>query len=284
MTADPTSGMTVPGAASAGPGTGPGAPAARQARVVVVTGAGGGIGRATSLRFAADGALVALVEVDPQTCAAVAAEVTAAGGTPLEAPIDVADEDAVRALAATLDERYGRADVLVHGAIQRMPGHLESLPTESFDRLLAVGLRGGFLLGRELGRLMLRQGSGVLVFLGSTAAHAPYPNTGAYAPCKAALVMLAKSFALEWAGRGVRSLSVSPGMVRTPMTEDLYSRPEILAGRSAMAPLGRIGTPGEIASLVHYLASDAASYVTGTDVLIDGGFTTSKFMHVPGRD
>jgi glucose 1-dehydrogenase len=183
-----------------------------------------------------------------------------------------------------LDERYGRADVLVHGAIQRMPGHLESLPTESFDRLLAVGLRGGFLLGRELGRLMLRQGSGVLVFLGSTAAHAPYPNTGAYAPCKAALVMLAKSFALEWAGRGVRSLSVSPGMVRTPMTEELYSRPEILAGRSAMAPLGRIGTPEEIASLVHYLASDAASYVTGTDVLIDGGFTTSKFMHVPGRD
>lgn len=280
MTADPSSGMAVPGPASAGPGTGPGA---RQARVVVITGAGGGIGRAAALRFAADGAVVALVEVDPGTCATVAAEVAAAGGTPLEFPIDVADEDAVRGLAASVDERCGRADVLVHGAIQRMPGHLESLPTESFDRLLAVGLRGGFLLGRELGRLMLRQGSGVLVFLGSTAAHAPYPNTGAYAPCKAALVMLAKSFALEWAGRGVRSLSVSPGMVRTPMTEDLYSRPEILAGRSAMAPLGRIGTPEEIASLVHYLASDAASYVTGTDVLIDGGFTTSKFMHVPGR-
>ena len=131
---------------------------------------------------------------------------------------------------------------------------------------------------------MLRQGSGVLVFIGSTAAYAPYPHTGAYAPCKAALMMLAKSFALEWADRGIRSLSVSPGMIRTPMTEDLYSRPEILAGRSAVAPLRRIGMPEEIASLVHYLASDAASYVTGTDVLIDGGFTTSKFMHVPGRD
>jgi NAD(P)-dependent dehydrogenase (short-subunit alcohol dehydrogenase family) len=262
-------------------GTGPGA---APARVVVITGAGGGIGRATALRYAAEGAVVAVVDVDPRTCAEVTATVTAAGGTGLEFALDVSDEDAVRELAAAVDARCGRVDVLVHAAIQRMPGHLESLPAENFDRLLAVGLRGGFLLGRDLGRLMLRQGSGVLVFIGSTAAHAPYPHTGSYAPCKAALVMLAKSFALEWAGRGIRSLSVSPGMVRTPMTEDLYSRPEILAGRSAVAPLRRIGTPEEIASLVHYLASDAASYVTGTDVLIDGGFTTSKFMHVPGRD
>jgi NAD(P)-dependent dehydrogenase (short-subunit alcohol dehydrogenase family) len=276
---DPGSGDAVPVPAAAGTG-----PSSRPARVVVVTGAGGGIGRATALRYAADGAVVAVIEVDPATCAAVAAEIAVAGGIPLAFPIDVADERAVRDMAATLDERCGRADVLVHGAIQRMPGHLESLPVESFDRLLAVGLRGGFLVGREIGALMLRQGSGVLVFIGSTAGHAPYPNTGAYAPCKAALMMLAKGFALEWAGRGVRSLSVSPGMVRTPMTEDLYSRPEILAGRSAMAPLGRIGTPEEIASLIHYLASDAASYLTGTDVLIDGGFTTSKFMHVPGRD
>lgn len=271
----------MPGPAVSSPGTAGGG---QPARVVVVTGAGGGIGRATSLRYAADGAVVALADVDATTCAGVAAEVAAAGGTPLEFPIDVADESAVRAMAAAVDERCGRVDVLVHGAIQRMPGHLESLPVESFDRLLAVGLRGGFLLGRELGKLMLRQGSGVLVFIGSTAAHAPYPNTGSYAPCKAALIMLAKSFALEWAGQGVRSFSVSPGMVRTPMTEELYSRPEVLAGRSAVAPLGRIGNPQEIASLIHYLASDAASYLTGTDVLIDGGFTTSKFMHVPGRD
>ncbi len=264
---------------------GAGATVPRQApRVVVITGAGGGIGRASALRFAAEGAVIAVVDVDQPTCAAVAAEVDEAGGTAVEFGADVSDEGAVQRMVSSIDERFGRADVLVHAAIQRMPGHLESLPTESFDRLLAVGLRGGFLLGRELGRLMLRQGSGVLVFIGSTAAHAPYPNTGAYAPCKAALVMLAKSFAIEWASRGVRSLSVSPGMVRTPMTEDLYSRPEILAGRSAVAPLGRIGNAAEIASLVHYLASADASYVTGEDVLIDGGFTMSKFMHVPGRD
>ena len=270
MTAGPVAAGTRPGGGTSG-------------KVVVVSGAGGGIGRATALRYAAEGAVVALVEVAPATSAAVAAEVAEAGGTPMEFPVDVSDEAAVQGLAAALDETCGRADVLVHAAIQRMPGHLESLPAASFDRLLAVGLRGGFLLGREVGRLMLRQGSGVLVFIGSTAAHAPYPNTGAYAPCKAALVMLARSFALEWAHRGVRSLSVSPGMVRTPMTEDIYSRPEILAGRSAVAPLGRIGAPEEIAALVHYLASDEAAYVTGEDILIDGGFTMSKFMHVPGR-
>jgi NAD(P)-dependent dehydrogenase (short-subunit alcohol dehydrogenase family) len=276
----------VPAPAQAGAGTSArvsGTFPRPEPRVVVITGAGGGIGRATALSFAADGAAVAVVDVDPRTCAAVAAEVRDAGGSALEFPVDVSDEGSVQRMAAAIDERYGRANVLVHAAIQRMPGRLESLPVESFDRLLAVGLRGGFLLGRELGRLMLRQNSGVLVFIGSTAAHAPYPYTGAYAACKAALVMLAKSFALEWASHGIRSLSVSPGMVRTPMTEDLYSRPEILAGRSAVAPLGRIGNPEEIASLVHYLASAEAGYVTGEDILSDGGFTMSKFMHVPGR-
>src|SRR5260370_42375361 len=97
-------------------------------------------------------------------------------------------------------------------------------------------------------------------------------------------MMLAKSFPMEWAGRGVRSLSVSPGMVRTPMTEDLYSRPEILAGRSAIAPLGRIANPDERASLGHYLASADAGYVTGTDVLIDRAFAITQVMHGPGRD
>ncbi len=250
----------------------------------MVTGAGGGIGRSCALRYAADGACVALLESRSETAATVAEEVDRAGGRGYAYPVDVSDPDAVRRVGIDLRERAGTADVVVHCAIQRMPGHLESLPIESFDRLLAVGLRGGFLVAQEFGRDMVRKGSGSLVFIGSTAAHLPYPTTGAYSACKAALVMLAKSFALEWAGTGVRSFSVSPGMIRTPMTEDLYSRPEILAARSKMAPLGRIGTPDEIAEIVHFLASDAASYLTGEDVLVDGGFVMSKFMHVPGRD
>jgi NAD(P)-dependent dehydrogenase (short-subunit alcohol dehydrogenase family) len=251
--------------------------------VVVISGAGGGIGRACALLYAAEGATVVAIDVAAEGCARVAAEVDQAGGHGLAFAIDVSDEAAVQQVAATVREEYGGADIMIHGAIQRMPGHLDVLPVASFDRLLAVGLRGGFLLGREFGRDMLTAGSGVLVFIGSNAAYSPYPNTGAYSVCKAALLMLAKSFALEWASSGVRSVSVSPGMVRTPMTEELYSRPEILAGRRAVAPLGRIANPEEIAHAIHFVASADASYMTGADLLVDGGFVMSKYMHVPGR-
>ncbi len=253
-------------------------------QAVVVTGAGGGIGRACALRYATEGATVAVIDSNPDTAASVASEVDAMGGHGYAFPIDVSDPDAVHLVGETMRAEGAPADVLIHAAIQRMPGHLDSLPVESFDRLLAVGLRGAFLVAQEFGRDMIGRRSGSIVFIGSTAAHAPYPNTGAYSACKAAIVMLAKSFALEWANTGVRAFSVSPGMIRTPMTEDLYSQPEILAGRSKMAPLGRIGRPEEIAEIVHFLASAAGSYLTGEDVLVDGGFVISKFMHVPGRD
>ncbi|UQX88988.1 SDR family oxidoreductase [Jatrophihabitans telluris] len=249
----------------------------------MISGGGGGIGRACSLLYAKEGATVAVLDISADATAAVAAEVDQAGGRGHAFPVDVSDEAEVQRVADTLRERYGAADVMIHAAIQRMPGHLDELPAASFDRLIAVGLRGGFLLGRTFGRDMIAAGSGVLVFIGSNAAYSPYPYTGAYSACKAALLMLAKSFALEWASSGVRSVSVSPGMVRTPMTEELYSRPEILAGRSAAVPLGRIATAEEIAHAVHFVASNDASYMTGSDLLVDGGFVMSKFMHVPGR-
>ncbi len=255
-----------------------------RAQFVVITGAGGGIGRACALQYAAEGASVALLDIDPNTAGAVAAEVDAAGGRGFPFGVDVSDEVAVQKVGEEVRQHVDAADVLIHGAIQRMPGHLEDLPVEHFDRLLAVGLRGAFLMAQEFGRGMAKRGSGSIVFIGSTAAHLPYPNTGSYSCCKAAIVMLAKSFALEWASFGVRAFSVSPGMVRTPMTEDLYSRPEILAARSQMAPLGRVGDPDDIASVIKFLASDQAAYLTGEDVLVDGGFVASKFMHVPGRD
>ena len=251
---------------------------------VVITGAGGGIGRACALQYAAEGASVAVLDIDPETADAVATEVNAAGGCGFSFAVDVSDPAAVKGVADAVRQHVDAADVLIHGAIQRMPGHLEDLPVKSFDRLLSVGLRGAFLMAQEFGRDMLRRRSGTIVFIGSTAAHLPYPNTGSYSCCKAAIVMLAKSFALEWASAGVRAFSVSPGMVRTPMTEDLYSRPEILEGRSRMAPLGRVANPDDIASVIKFLASDQASYLTGEDILIDGGFVMSKFMHVPGRN
>jgi glucose 1-dehydrogenase len=146
-----------------------------------------------------------------------------------------------------------------------------------------VGLRGYFLVAQAVGRQMISQRSGVIINIASTGGHTPYPGAGAYSVAKAGTIMLAKLMALEWAQYGIRACSISPGMVRTPMTEHLYADPEILAGRSACAPLGRIGEAAEVARVVAFLASDDASYITGADLLVDGGFVPSKFMHVPGR-
>lgn len=252
-------------------------------RVAIVTGAGGGIGRACALAFADGGADVVVVDINSETAAAVASEVEDRGRQGIASATDVASHEAVSRMVADTVDRFGHIDILVNAAIQRQPGHLEDLSLESWDRLTAIGLRGNFIVSQAVGRTMIAQRSGVILAITSTGGHSPYPNTGAYSTVKAGAMMLAKSFGLEWAKYGVRSCSISPGMIRTPMTEDLYSNPEILEGRSAMAPLGRIGTSEEVAAAALFLASDDAAYITCADLLVDGGFVPSKFMHVPGR-
>lgn len=252
-------------------------------RVAIVTGAGGGIGEACALAFADEGANVVVVDINPDTAQAVAKAAEGKGHGSLASATDVSDPAQVEALVRETVDRFGRIDILVNAAIRRQPGHLEDLPLEAWDALMAIGLRGVFIVSQAVGRVMIEQQSGVLLSITSTGGHLPYPNTGAYSTVKAGAMMLAKCFALEWAKYGIRSCSISPGMIRTPMTEDLYSNPEILAGRNAMAPLGRIGRPDEVARAAVFLASDDASYITGADLLVDGGFVPSKFMHVPGR-
>lgn len=254
-----------------------------QSRVAIVTGAGGGIGRACALAFAAEGADVVVVDVNADTANAVAAEIQQHGRQGIASPTDISIPDQVHRMVRETADHFGQINILVNAAIMRQPGHLEDLPLESWDRLMGVGLRGVFVVSQAVGKIMIEQRSGVLISITSTGGHLPYPNTGAYSAVKAGAMMLAKSFALEWAKYGVRSVSLSPGMIRTPMTEDLYSNPEVLAGRNAMAPLGRIGTPEEVAACATFLASDDAAYITATDLLVDGGFVASKFMHVPGR-
>lgn len=252
-------------------------------RVALVTGAGGGIGEACALAFADEGADVVVADINPETVSRVGEAIEAKGRRALVSPTDVADPNQVAAMVRTAVEQFGRIDILVNAAIRRQPGHLEDLSLESWDTLMGIGLRGVFMVSQAVGRVMIEQRSGVLISITSTGGHLPYPNTGAYSTVKAGAMMLAKCFALEWAKYGIRSVSLSPGMIRTPMTEDLYSNPEILAGRNAMAPLGRIGRVDEVAKTAVFLASDDASYITAADLLVDGGFVPSKFMHVPGR-
>ena len=254
-----------------------------QDRVAVITGAATGIGRAFATVFAEEGAHVAIVDVNEEEARVAEGHVRARGREALVEVCDVSRPDQVDRMVDSVIGRFGRVDVLVNGAILRQGGAMETLSLEAWDTLMNIGLRGYFIVGQRVGREMIARRSGVIINLASTGGYHAYPEAGAYSPCKAAVIMLAKMWAIEWGKYGIRACSISPGYVRTPMTEHLYSQPDVLAGRSASVPIGRIAEADEIARAGAFLASDDASYMTGSDMLVDGGFVSSKFLGVPGR-
>ncbi|MGH7863289.1 MAG: SDR family NAD(P)-dependent oxidoreductase [Candidatus Dormibacteraceae bacterium] len=258
-------------------------PGRLQDRVAVITGGATGIGRAFCTVFAEEGADVAIVDVNEAEGRITADEVRALGRRAELEVCDVSRPESVQAMVDSVINKFGRIDILVNGAILRQGGPMETLSLEEWDTLMNIGLRGYFIVGQAVGRHMIKQQRGVIINMASTGGHHAYAGAGAYSPCKAAVMMLAKVWAMEWGQYGIRACSLSPGYVRTPMTDHLYAQPEIMAGRSASVPIGRIADTKEIARAGAFLASDDASYVTGSDMLVDGGFSSSKFMGVPGR-
>jgi len=196
---------------------------------------------------------------------------------------DVTSADDRKAMVDETLKTFGRIDILVNNAgIYRSATPLE-ITEEHWDTVLGVNARAVLFCAQAVLPTMLAARRGVIINLASTGGYHAYPEAGAYSPCKAAVIMLAKMWAIEWGVHGIRACSISPGYVRTPMTDHLYAQPEVLAGRSASVPIGRIADAEEIARAGAFLASDDASYITGSDMLVDGGFTSSKFMGVPGR-
>jgi NAD(P)-dependent dehydrogenase (short-subunit alcohol dehydrogenase family) len=252
-------------------------------RVAVITGAATGIGRAFATVFAEEGADVAIVDLNQAESEETRKQVRERGRDGLVQICDVGKEDQVDAMVKSVVEHFGRIDILVNGAILRQGGPMETLSLESWDTLMNIGLRGYFIVGQRVGREMIKRGSGVIINIASTGGYHAYPEAGAYSPCKAAVIMLAKVWGMEWGKYGIRACSISPGYVRTPMTDHLYAQPEVLIGRSQSVPIGRIADSEEIGRAGAFLASDDASYITATDLLVDGGFVSSKFLGVPGR-
>jgi NAD(P)-dependent dehydrogenase (short-subunit alcohol dehydrogenase family) len=162
-----------------------------------------------------------------------------------------------------------------------LPGGVESASMTDWERIMSLNLTGYLRCARIFGAAMLTRGEGALVHVASIAASFPQSYSGAYSVSKAGIVMLSRQLAVEWGPRGVRSNVVSPGMIRTQMTEDIYQAPGVHDARRTLVPARRIGRPEDIADAVVFLASERASYITGDEVVVDGGFTRIVMGVIP---
>ena len=246
-------------------------------KVALVTGAGSGMGRATSLLFAAEGAKVMVADIDEDGGNETVVKIRAAGGDAAAVRADVSKRtDSARMVAETVS-RFGRLDILVNNAgLERMVP-LTATDDETWNLMMDVNARGVYLGVQHAIPEILKAGGGSIVNISSTAAFRGSPGLTAYSAAKAAVVTMTKCLAAELAGSGIRVNSVAPGLIDTPMSRRAM---EMVGGRDAMMKLlsgtlsiKRPGLPEEIARAVVFLASDLASYVTGVTLPVDGGMT-----------
>lgn len=244
----------------------------------VVTGAASGIGRAVALRLARQGAQLLLVDISEDGLGRVAAEVAEAEGQPRTLVADLGQPAAGEAVAGAARE-LGGVDAFVSNAGVFTSGPLEELSLETYDLSFDVNTRATWLLAKAL-LPMLRESRGAIVATASIAGHEPTAPLGGYSAGKAALLMLVRQMAYEWGPYGIRVNSVSPGLVHTGMTENVYSDPTLAATRAACVPLNRIGSPDEVAAAIGFLLSDDAAYISGADIVVDGGLRTTLMAAV----
>lgn len=242
-------------------------------RTAVVVGAGSGIGRESALALAAHGARVVCADRDLE-----AARATAAHGDALSAyALDVLDTAAVEEAAREL----GAVDVLVFTAATNVRKRLVDYSGEEFDRVVSLNLRASFDLVRSFGRGMAERGRGSIIGFSSIRAVAVEPGQGVYAATKAGLVQLLRTAAAELGPAGVRLNAIAPGIVDTPLTAPIRAVPEWAEAYADKSALGRWSRPEELAGAVVYLASDASSFVTGSQLFVDGGWTAIDGRYTP---
>jgi NAD(P)-dependent dehydrogenase (short-subunit alcohol dehydrogenase family) len=242
----------------------------------LITGGGGGIGRATALTFAREGARVAVADIAAEAAQETVALVNAAGGQAISLAGEVTNDADARAMVAAVVGAYGRLDCAFNNAgiagwqVNAAGKKTAEWSEEAFDRMIAVNLKGVWLCLRHEIPQMLAQDGGAIVNTGSIAGLVGLPTSSAYVAAKHGVLGLTKTAALEYAEAGIRVNAVCPGYIKTPMTGEVMQR----RGEAIMAqtPLKRMGTPEEIAEMVAWLCSDRASYVTGAAYNVDGGW------------
>ena len=246
-------------------------------QVALVTGASSGMGLATARAFAAQGASVALADINEDALRAANDELTSAGQQALAVVCDISDEDQVAALVDRTVATYGRLDMAFNNAgIQVPPSDAADEPAGIFERVNAINLRGVWACMKHELRQMREQGSGAIVNCSSLGGLVGLPGRASYHASKHGVLGLTKSAALEYAPRGIRINAVCPGTIATPMVADMEAKGELdMAEAIRNQPIGRLGTADEIAAAVLWLCSPGASFVLGVALPVDGGYTAA---------
>ena len=249
-------------------------------KVAIITGAGSGMGRVAALLFAREDAKVIVAERDAKTGEETAADVQKAGGEALFAPVDVAEEDQVKRMVAATVERFGAVHVLYNNA-GIMPGDdgaVTDISEQTWDKILDVNLKSAFFCCKYAIPEMIKAGGGSIINVASFVAilGCTVPQD-AYTASKGGMISLTKSLAVQYAKQGIRANAICPGPIETPLLRTLWTSEEERNKRLNRIPLGRFGAPEDIVYLALYLASDEASWTTGSVMLVDGGVTSHYF-------
>jgi NAD(P)-dependent dehydrogenase (short-subunit alcohol dehydrogenase family) len=251
-----------------------GSPFALDGKVAIVTGSSRGIGRASAEAIARLGASVVISSRQAEACEAVAQDIRKNGGEASVIPCNVSRKADVEALVAGTLRAYGRVDILVcNAAVNPVYGPLAELTDEAFDKVMGTNVRSNLWLCNLAIPGMAERGDGAIVIVSSIAGLMGNDKLGIYGMSKAADFALARNLAVEWGPHNVRVNCVAPGLVRTDFARALWENPELLAKRTTLTPLRRIGEPEEIGPIVAFLASPAARFITGQVIVADGGVT-----------
>jgi NAD(P)-dependent dehydrogenase (short-subunit alcohol dehydrogenase family) len=245
-------------------------------KVAVVTGAGAGIGRAVALRFAAEGAAVVIAEIDGRSGQATVEAIQRSEGVALLAQADVSNEDDVKAMVDAASNRFGQIDVLFNNAavlLHTQEARAHELTNETWDRTIAVNLRGYWLCSKYVIPQMLRQRRGSIIHVASPTGMRGFARLTAYSTSKGGVFALSRAMASDYASDNIRVNAIVPGTIDTPMNAPELANEESRQRFIARALAGRLGTPEDICGLAVFLASDESAYCFGGVYMVDGGLT-----------
>lgn len=241
-------------------------------RVALVTGATGGLGRAIVEALAAHGATVIASDLNAASCRKAVEEWRNAGMDVHDLPADLRDSDSIEQLTQGVLQGFPSVDVLVHNAgVQGPAGPITATTDADWDAVMGINLRSALTLSRGILPAMAKTGGGSVIFLSSIAGLRGNRSIGLYGLSKAALSQMARNLAVEWGPAGVRVNAIAPGLIRTPLAEELIANAAFMERRMAMTPLRRVGEPVEIAGVAVMLASKAGAFITGQTIVVDGG-------------